>query len=86
MRLVRFFAEEAPSSVRRAAKVLTIALRSLAPLPFASRIAAAVRPDATLRELVVPFGRSGYVLLFRVTDARTVSVLAARHQREQDNH
>ena len=86
LRLLRFFAEGDPSSARRAAKALVAAFRSLAHLPFASRIAVAARPDATLRELIVPFGGTGYVLLFRVTDARTVSVLAVRHQREEDYH
>jgi plasmid stabilization system protein ParE len=86
LRLVRFLADDDPSSAKRAAEVLRAAFRSLARLPFASRIAVAPRPDATLRELVIPFGRSGYVLLFRVTDARTVSVLAVRHQREEDYH
>jgi plasmid stabilization system protein ParE len=86
LRLVRFFAEGDPLGARRAAKVLAAAFRSLAHLPFASRIAVTARPDATLRELIVPFGRSGYALLFRVTDARSVSVLAARHQREEDYH
>jgi plasmid stabilization system protein ParE len=37
-----------------------------------------------LRELVIGFGSAGYVALFEVTDAQTVTVLAVRHQREQD--
>ena len=86
LRLVRFFMANDPSCARSAARVLAAAFRSLAQLPFASRAAASPRPDPTLRELVVPFGPSGYVILFRVTDARTVSVLAVRHQREGDYH
>ncbi|NZA27783.1 type II toxin-antitoxin system RelE/ParE family toxin [Luteimonas sp. SJ-92] len=42
--------------------------------------------DSFLRELVIGFGTSGYVLLFEVEDDRTVTVLAARHQREEDYH
>jgi hypothetical protein len=34
----------------------------------------------------VPCSRTGYVVLFRVTDARTVSVLAVRHQLEEEDH
>lgn len=86
LRLVRFFARADPSNGNRAAQVLSIAFGSLARLPFASRIAAAARADSSLRELLVPFAGSGYVILFRVTDARTVSVLAVRHQREEDYH
>lgn len=39
-----------------------------------------------LRELVVPFGHSGYVALFEVDDAATVTILAVRHQLEDDYH
>lgn len=40
--------------------------------------------DVLLRELLVGFGAAGYVLLFEIEDAETVTVLAARHQREED--
>lgn len=39
-----------------------------------------------LRELVVSFGRTGYVVLFEIEDEANVSVLAVRHQREDDYH
>ncbi|HEU6456168.1 MAG TPA: type II toxin-antitoxin system RelE/ParE family toxin [Roseateles sp.] len=39
-----------------------------------------------LRELVIPFGRSGYVALFEVQDSQTVIVMAVRHQLEDDYH
>ena len=39
-----------------------------------------------LREIVIPFGNAGYVALFEIEDARTVTVLAVRHQREEDYH
>jgi plasmid stabilization system protein ParE len=39
-----------------------------------------------LRELVIPFGHSGYIALFEVEDAATVTVLAVRHQLEDDYH
>lgn len=42
--------------------------------------------DPFLRELVIGFGASGYVLLFEVEDSRMVTVLAVRHQREDDDH
>ena len=42
--------------------------------------------DPFLRELVIGFGASGYVLLFEIDDDRTVTVLAGRHQREDDYH
>lgn len=39
-----------------------------------------------LRELIVPFGRSGYVALFEIEDEANVAVLAVRHQLEDDYH
>lgn len=39
-----------------------------------------------LRELIIPFGRSGYVALFEIVDSTTVSVAAIRHQLEDDYH
>ena len=39
-----------------------------------------------LRELIVPFGQSGYVALFEIEDESNVAVLAVRRQREDDYH
>lgn len=39
-----------------------------------------------LRELIVPFSRSGYVALFEIEDEVHVAVLVARHQLEDDYH
>ena len=39
-----------------------------------------------LRELVISFGRSGYVALFEIEDASNVVVFAVRHQLEDDYH
>lgn len=39
-----------------------------------------------LRELVISFGNSGYVALFEIEENKTVTILAIRHQREDDYH
>lgn len=39
-----------------------------------------------LRELIVPFGRSGYVALFEIEDETDVAALAVRLQLEDDYH
>jgi plasmid stabilization system protein ParE len=39
-----------------------------------------------LRELIIPFGRSGYVALFEIVDPTDVVVSALRHQLEDDYH
>lgn len=38
------------------------------------------------RELIIPFGRSGYVALFEIISDSEVAVSAIRHQREDDYH
>jgi plasmid stabilization system protein ParE len=40
----------------------------------------------TRRELIIPFGVTGYVALYEIDSAASVVVLAVRHQREQDYH
>ena len=37
-----------------------------------------------LRELLIPFGSAGYVALFEIEGGDLVTVLAVRHQREDD--
>ena len=39
-----------------------------------------------LRELIIPFGATGYVALFEIVDESNVVVIAVRHQREDDYH
>ena len=39
-----------------------------------------------LRELLIPFGSAGYVALLEIEDASTVTILAVRHQLEDDYH
>lgn len=41
---------------------------------------------STLRELIVPFGATGYVLRFDIRTPELVLVIGARHQREEDYH
>ncbi len=42
--------------------------------------------SAFLRELIIPFGHSGYVALYEIEAADTVNILAVRHQLEDDYH
>jgi plasmid stabilization system protein ParE len=60
------------------------AVRSLELSPFSFRKAASDSPF--LRELVIPFGAAGHVALFEIDNSGTVTVLAVRHQREDDYH
>lgn len=66
-----------------ALNAITSAIESLARAPFIYRKAG---QSPFLRELLIPFGKSGYVALFEVDDATTVTLLAVRHQLEDDYH
>lgn len=68
----------------RALEAIRHAIRGLELSPFSYRKAAAANPF--LRELVIPFGASGYVALFEIDNAQTVTVPAVRHQLEDDYH
>ena len=55
----------------------------LAITPFSFRKAAR---NPAQRELIIPFGATGYVALFEIVSALKVVLLALRHQREEDYH
>lgn len=63
--------------------IRSAALNQLAVSPFSFRKAGR---STTRRELIIPFGASGYVALYEVASPTTVVILAVRHQREEDYH
>ena len=67
----------------RAVQAIRNGIAFLASSPFACRKAGT---SPFVRELVIPFGSSGYVALFEVFDGKTVIIGAVRHQREADYH
>lgn len=81
-RLYRFLVERDPSAAERALQIIERAWSFLEEFPFSCRKADHEHP--LLRELIIPFGGAGYVALFEIEDHRTVTVLAIRHQREDD--
>jgi len=71
-------AERAIAAIEMAAQV------HLSRTPFIYR--KATHGGGLRRELIVPFGASGYVLLYEIVGPARVVVLAVRHQLEQDYH
>ncbi len=67
----------------RAIDTIDAAIDSLRVSPFIHRKAGR---SPFLRELLIPFGHTGYVALFEVDDASSVTILALRHQLEDDYH
>ena len=68
-------ADEALKVIRQAA------LSHLSTTPYSYR---KVGARSTLRELIIPFGTTGYILRFDIRSPELVLVIGARHQREED--
>ncbi|MBS0556911.1 MAG: type II toxin-antitoxin system RelE/ParE family toxin [Proteobacteria bacterium] len=83
-RLYRFLAEQSIASADAALRSIDKSWELLRDFPFSARKADPANPY--LRELLIPFGRAGYVALYEINDDKTVTVLAVRHQREDDYH
>lgn len=81
LRLYAFLAEKDAVAARRAMVVIHRAFEGLESFPLSYR--KMVRDDPTLREIIIPFGNSGYVASFRIRDDE-VRILAIRHQFEDD--
>jgi plasmid stabilization system protein ParE len=88
--LVRFYefilAKDQPdwSLATRALEAIKNGIRGLELSPFSYR--KAIPDNPFLRELIIPFGASGYVALFEIDNDQTVTILAVRHQLEEDYH
>lgn len=74
---------------------LNLAERALAAIETALEIHLAKTPfiyrksdagNGLRRELIIPFGATGYVALYEIAGPGKVTVLAVRHQREEDFH
>ena len=83
-RLYEFLLEHDLDAARRARNEIARAMDLLQDFPFSCRKAS--ENDPFLRELIIPFGSSGYVALFEIENDSTVTILAVRHQREDDYH
>ena len=83
-RLYAFILERDNSGydAQRALNAIKTGIESLKHNPFSCRKTS----TPFLRELVISFGATGYVALFEIEDNQTVTVLALRHQREEDYH
>ena len=86
LRLFDFLLGQALASAERAEAAIAKAVEFLEVFPFSCRKALAGTGDPFLRELIIPFGGAGYVALLEIENRETVTILAIRHQREEDYH
>ncbi len=83
-RLFGFLAEQDLQAAQSARQIIGESVKLLQKFPFTCR--KAVPENTFLRELLIPFGSAGYIALFEIDDDKTVTILAVRHQREDDYH
>jgi plasmid stabilization system protein ParE len=81
-RLYAFLLVQDKHAANQALEAINMAVDLLKTFPFTCRKAKADTPF--LRELIISFGANGYVALFEIEEAQTVTILAVRHQREDD--
>ena len=75
----RFLATKNPNAASRAIRAIREGMQVVAAHPDAGRPAEKMASE--FREWLIPFGDSGYVVLYRV-DGDMAVVLAVKHQRE----
>lgn len=77
-RAFQFLRTESPASALEAVTAIQSAVDNLRAHPLIGR-----RVEGELRELVISYGRTGYVALYRfVVSQDEVRILALRHQKE----
>jgi hypothetical protein len=79
----RDFARAGLSLPAQAIAALRSGIAAVKTSPFTCRKAG---QGSVLRELLVPFGRSGHVALSEIEDGTNVAVLGVRHQLGEDRH
>lgn len=75
----------ASKDINAAKRALLIIREAFIPLQHAPMIGRPVEDHDGLRELVIDFGASGYLALYRFEPTlEAVTILAIKHQREDD--
>ena len=86
LRLFAYLVQHDLDLALRARQTIQSSFAILEHFPFTCRKAKGGDSGPFLRELLIAFGASGYLALFEITDGTRVTVLAVRHQREDDYH
>ena len=84
VRLYGFLVEQDIAAARKALDAIEKGVTFLQDFPFTCRKATPENP--LIREMIISFGVRGYVVLFEIENNETVTILAVRHQREDDYH
>ena len=84
VRLYGFLVEQNIAAARKALDAIEKGIDFLQDFPFTCR--KVIPDDPLLREMIISFGARGYVVLFEIETNEMVTILAVRHQREEDYH
>ncbi len=84
LRLYEFLLEKDVTLAERALDAIKAGIELLQFSPYSCRKVLANNPF--LRELIISFGSAGYVALFEIEPDNIVTLIAFRHQREDDYH
>ena len=77
-RAFQYLHDSNPQACAKAAQVIQSAVLALAAHPLVGR-----RVEGEIRELIISYGQSGYVALYRfIVTMDEVRIIAIRHQRE----
>lgn len=85
LELHTFLAEHSVSAAEAAVGTSERALALLEEFRWSCRASRAI-VGSRFRELVMPFGKRGYVALFELEEEDVVTILAVRQQRQSDYH
>ncbi len=86
LRLFDFLLAQDAATAEKARAAIAKAIELLEVFAFSCRKALGGDGNPFLRELIIPFGGSGFVALFEIENRETVTLLAVRRQREEDYH
>jgi plasmid stabilization system protein ParE len=84
IRLYKFLLDNDLEAANSALETIRKSISLLQDFPFTCRKASLENPF--LREMLISFGAGGYVALFEIEADSLVTILAVRHQREEDYH
>jgi plasmid stabilization system protein ParE len=85
-RLHSFYANIDSVLADHALDTILSAFQTIQRHPYICRTARQSELGSRWRELLIDFGRSGFVALFEIESDSLVRVVAVRHQREADYH
>jgi len=80
-RLRLFIAEKNPKAAERAANKIISGIDRLLTFPLLGRPCPPDSMPLGFRELIVDFGKDGYIVLYRV-ESDEITIVAIRHQKE----